>query len=149
MKINTDTLTKLCIDYHEISKYLGATILTSTLDESLKKPIDQELGRILGNYIYQGSSLSVVGGLSARGDMRSVSITDYPSFIGINPTLDSIAYPQSSLGKLGLIPSLVFDTYELENSEGVTYGVSTLFSCVALPLTEPHDLEVISPYIRN
>lgn len=144
MLVDTDRLVRLCQDYQTIADELDPAEFDPDIERQLIAPISDELNRKFGNFIYHASSLVLVGGIESRGDMRGLAVTNPPNFVGVNPRVESIAYPQSSLGRIGLTPSLVFETYELELVSDIPCGISQLFPYVALPLIEPHSVEAIA-----
>ncbi len=144
MVIDTDRLVQLCQDYQAIADELGPAELDPDTELQLIAPISDEMSRKFGNFVYHASSLVLVGGLKRRDDMRAFAVREPANLIGVNPWLESIAYPQSPLGRIGLIPSLVFDTQGLECPPEIPLGIADDFSYVTLPLTEPHVVEAIA-----
>lgn len=146
MYVDTERLTQLSRDYQTILDTLDPSELNSNIEKRLMDPINEELHKSFGKYVFLASSLVMVGGMERIDDMHSRAITNPPNLVGVEPRLEFITYPHSPLGKIGLTPSLVFTTHDPEYSDGLNFGISQLFPYVALPLIEPHFVEAIAVY---
>lgn len=143
MYLDTERLIKLSEDLRVIEAFGAFFKPNSGYERALYGPIEREIEKFAG-FVCVASSCLVVAGLSTKENSDPAVIDAPPSFIGVNPFIEAVDYPNTAHLDSGPVLSLVFETFDHHCSEIVKpQSIAQTFPYAALPLTVPHTVEAV------